>query len=77
MVNPQIETDLYEILKLPKTATKAEIKKRYIKLSLKFHEDKVRGAGRELTPEDTLRFQNVDMAYKVLSDDTARNLHDR
>ncbi|CAJ0830593.1 5589_t:CDS:2, partial [Entrophospora sp. SA101] len=51
----------------------ADIRKRYFTLSRAFHEDKVRGSGREVTREDTIRFQEAKNAYEVLSDENKRN----
>ena len=56
----------YEILELPKSATKAEITKAYRKASLTFHPDK------SDKPEDAAHFLKIQAAYEALSDDGRR-----
>jgi DnaJ family protein A protein 2 len=51
---------LYDILGVPYTADKAEIKKAYVKLALKKHPDK--GGDEE-------EFKRIQMAYTVLTND--------
>jgi hypothetical protein len=63
--------DFYYILGADNTATTAEIKEAYRKLSKKFHPD--------LNPDDEYfesRFREIQEAYEVLSDPTRRNRYD-
>lgn len=62
----------YDILNVPKSASKDEIRKAYRKLSLKFHPD--RNAGDK---ESEKKFKEVQEAWDVLSDDEKRSLYDR
>ncbi|KAK3603559.1 hypothetical protein CHS0354_027982 [Potamilus streckersoni] len=64
--------DYYSILQLTRSATDADIKKHYRKLSLKFHPDK--------NPNDQRaadRFKQVAEAYDVLSDPRKRAVYDQ
>ncbi len=60
-------TALYEVLGVPKTATKAEIKKAYFQLARKHHPDKGGDA-------DT--FKKMSAAWDVLQDDEKRKIYD-
>lgn len=62
---------LYQILELPKTSTKDEIKKKYRQLALKYHPDKNRD-----DPEATDKFKDINRAHSILSDETKRNIYD-
>jgi len=64
--------DYYEILEVTKEASKAEIKKAYRKVALKFHPDR--------NPDDKVaeeKFKEAAEAYEVLSDDQKRAKYDR
>jgi len=63
--------DYYEILGLNKNASKAEIKKVYRKLALKYHPDK----NPDKTAEE--KFKEISEAYAVLYDDEKRNMYDQ
>ncbi|KAF2236246.1 DnaJ domain-containing protein [Viridothelium virens] len=67
------ELDLYEVLGISETASKAEIKKAYHKAALTSHPDKVPTEERE-TAE--IRFKSVSRAYEILYDDDKRHLYD-
>lgn len=67
------EIDLYEVLNVPKTASKAEIKKAYHKAALTSHPDKVPQDQRE---EAEIKFKAVSQAYDILNDDEKRALYD-
>lgn len=67
------EIDLYDILKVDKSASKAEIKKAYHKAALANHPDKVPEDQRE---EAEARFKQSSQAYEILSDDQKRGLYD-
>ncbi|HVN57899.1 MAG TPA: molecular chaperone DnaJ [Bacteroidales bacterium] len=64
--------DFYEILGVPKTASKDEIKKAYRKQALKFHPDKNPG---DKSAEE--KFKEAAEAYEVLSNDDKRARYDR
>ena len=61
--------DFYKILGVPKTATKADIKRAYRSLAQKHHPDKKGGNEKE--------FKKVNEAYEVLSDDQKRSHYDQ
>ncbi|KAJ2147287.1 DnaJ sub B member 6, partial [Coemansia sp. RSA 637] len=68
-----VETKYYEQLGIHATATLAEIKKAYRKLSLQWHPDK-NPSNREAAEE---KFKQLSEAYSVLSDSDTRALYDR
>ncbi len=61
--------DYYEILGVPKTASKEDIKKAYRRLAHKYHPDKKDG--------DEGKFKEVNEAYQILSDDNKKNQYDK
>ena len=63
--------DYYEILGVEKNASKAEIKKAYRKLALKYHPDK----NPDKNAEE--KFKEISEAYAVLYDDEKRSLYDQ
>ena len=63
--------DYYEVLNVSKDAPKADIKKAYRKLALKYHPD------RNKAPEAESRFKEISEAYAVLSDEEKRSQYDR
>jgi DnaJ family protein A protein 2 len=67
------EIDLYEILGVPKSASKSEVKKAYHKAALQHHPDKVPEDQRE---ESEHKFKEVSKAYEILFDDEKRHLYD-
>ena len=62
-------SNLYQILQVPPTASNAEIKKAYKKLSLKLHPDKNRQANKE-------DFHQLSFAYKILGNAEIREVYD-
>src|SRR3989344_2410660 len=60
--------DYYQILGIPKSASREEIKKAFRKLAHKYHPDK--GGG------DDSKFKEVNEAYQILSDDRKRAEYD-
>jgi len=54
------DMDLYRVLGLDKTASSAEIKKRYYELAKQWHPD---------TGNDKERFQRLQQAYEVLGNE--------
>ncbi|KAF1315256.1 5-formyltetrahydrofolate cyclo-ligase, partial [Globisporangium splendens] len=65
--------DLYEMLGVSASATPAQMKKAYRKLSLKYHPDKQTEETREAVKE---KFVKVTNAYRVLSDPARREKYD-
>lgn len=64
--------DYYEVLGVPKTATKDEIKKGYRKLAIQYHPDKNPG-----NKEAEEKFKEATEAYEVLSDEQKRQVYDQ
>jgi len=64
--------DYYEILGVPKSAEKTEIKKAYRKLAQKFHPDK-----NPDNPEAEAKFKEASEAYSVVGDDSKRAKYDQ
>ncbi|KAJ5168505.1 uncharacterized protein N7482_004099 [Penicillium canariense] len=71
---PSVEEDLYKILGVQSDATPETIKTAYKKNALKHHPDKVRDDVRE---EAHKKFQQIALAYGVLSDPRRRKIYDR
>lgn len=67
---PKREKTYYQILEVPTSATPTTIKKNYLKLAKLYHPDVYRGA-------DKNRFQKIQEAYKVLSNQAERNRYDQ
>ena len=61
--------DYYEILGVPKTASKDEVKKAFYKLAQKYHPDKKGG--------NEAKFKQANEAYQTLSDDAKRSKYDQ
>lgn len=61
--------NLYETLGVPRDATQAQIKKAYKKLAQRLHPDKPTG--------DAEKFQAIQHAYEILSDENNRAHYDR
>jgi len=62
--------DYYDVLGIPKTAGKDDIKAAYRKLALQYHPD------RNKSPEAEEKFKEMSEAYAVLSDDEKRKQYD-
>lgn len=63
--------DYYKILDLKRSATSADIKKAYRRLSLKYHPDK------NSAPDASEKFAEIGTAYECLYDPKKRQLYDR
>ncbi|MCL4519421.1 MAG: molecular chaperone DnaJ [Thaumarchaeota archaeon] len=63
--------DYYEVLGVPKDASKEQIKTSYRKLAMQYHPDRNKAPGAEE------RFKEISEAYAVLSDDAKRAQYDR
>ena len=63
--------DYYEVLGIPKGASKEDIKKAYRKLALEWHPD------RNKQPHASEKFKEISEAYAVLSDDQKRAQYDQ
>ena len=64
--------DYYEVLGIPKSATKDEIKKAYRKLAMQHHPDKNPG-----NAESEAKFKEASHAADILMDDQKRQMYDR
>lgn len=64
--------DYYEILGVPKSASKDEIKKAYRKLAMQHHPDKNPG-----NKESEAKFKEASHAADILLDDQKRSMYDR
>lgn len=65
------ETQLYDLLLVPVTATVDQIAKSYKKLALKYHPDKTNH-----NPECTEKFKDLCHAYEILKDPRQREIYD-
>ncbi|KPK85265.1 MAG: molecular chaperone DnaJ [Bacteroides sp. SM23_62_1] len=63
--------DYYDVLQVPRSASKDEIKKAYRKKALEYHPDKNPG-----NKEAEEKFKEAAEAYEVLSDDNKRSRYD-
>jgi len=66
--------DYYEILGVPRDATKEDIKKAYRKLVKQWHPDAYKGSDKKNAEE---KFKEIQEAYEVLSDPQKRSMYDR
>src|SRR5512136_457471 len=63
--------DYYEVLGVPRTASKDQIKDTYRKLAMQYHPD------RNKSPDAEEKFKEISEAYAVLSDDEKRAQYDQ
>ncbi|CAG7947881.1 unnamed protein product [Penicillium olsonii] len=71
---PSVEEDLYKLLGIESDATPEAIKSAYKKSALRNHPDKVSEDAREAA---NAKFQQIALAYGVLSDPRRREVYDR
>src|ERR671926_1136227 len=64
------KSDYYEVLGVPRSASKDEIKNAYRKLALQYHPDRNKSTNAEE------KFKEISEAYAVLSDDEKRKRYD-
>jgi len=62
--------DFYEVLGVPRRASKAEIKEVFKRLAVQYHPDRNKEEGADA------KFAEASEAYAVLSDDEKRRLYD-
>ena len=63
--------DPYEILNVAQGTPKREVAKAFRKLALKWHPDKVEDSLKEMA---TVKYGEINKAYKTLTNDDARDL---
>lgn len=69
-------SSFYAVLGVARSSSAAEIRAAYRKLAMLWHPDKCRGLDRDKVDLAKKRFQQVQEAYNVLSDDGKRALYD-
>lgn len=69
-----VTRDFYQVLALPKTATAAEIRARFLELARQRHPDRFTGEERERAES---AFQELTEAFNVLANPTLRRQHDQ
>lgn len=69
--------DLYEILEISRNASLKEIKKSYKKLARKYHPDLFNDANEDKINYVKQKFQEINLAYEVLSDEKEKDIYDK
>lgn len=67
----------YNSLGLGRTATQADIKAAYYKLSKVYHPDKNQGHTMDLREQHSQKFRDITEAYEVLGNVRTRKLYDK
>ncbi len=67
------EKDYYDILRVPRTASKDDIKKAYRRLAMKYHPD----MNKDNQKASEEKFKDISEAYEVLMDDEKRARYDQ
>jgi len=70
------ELDLYEILEIDPSSTKDVIKESFRKLVIKYHPDKIKKKGKEVTQNDINKFDLIRTAFDILYNDETRTKYD-
>ncbi|KAJ8448279.1 hypothetical protein Cgig2_025203 [Carnegiea gigantea] len=69
--------DFYSVLGLEKECTPTELRNAYKKLAMRWHPDRCSASGNSKSVEEAKKkFQDIQEAYSVLSDETKRLLYD-
>ncbi|XP_074268266.1 uncharacterized protein LOC141591730 isoform X2 [Silene latifolia] len=75
--NNNNDDDFYAILGLHKDCTQIELKSAYKKLAMRWHPDRCSSSGNsKFVEEAKKKFQAIQTAYSVLSDETKRFMYD-
>ncbi|CFW92849.1 Conserved protein of unknown function [endosymbiont DhMRE of Dentiscutata heterogama] len=68
-INGHLRLHIYKVFRLPNNASKADVKKRYNKLSLRFHPDKIsQGKGRAPTRDEKNAWDDIAKAFAIFND---------
>lgn len=71
-----MKKDFYEILGVPRSASKNEIKAAYKKIALKYHPDRLHGKSDSEKQAAESKFKEASEAYSVLSNEQKRQSYD-
>lgn len=71
-----MQKNYYTILGVDKKATAEEIKKKFRKLSMQYHPDRLSGKSEEEKKKAEDKFKDIAEAYSVLSDENKRKQYD-
>jgi molecular chaperone DnaJ len=69
--------NLYEILGVPKNATKDEIREKYREMAKKYHPDRYINVSLKEKAKAEEMFKNINSAHEILIDDDKREEYDR
>lgn len=75
--NSTTSRTLYDILGCHPTATKAQLKQRYVALAKQCHPDAIRGSSTQSTKTDATEFSEIANAWRILSNKRERRRYDR
>ncbi|KAM9807504.1 dnaJ homolog subfamily C member 24 [Neosynchiropus ocellatus] len=71
------QEDLYAVLGGSPSDSAQELRQRYQKLALQHHPDRLRGATPSETERGVSRFQQLEAAWRILSDESSRRRYDQ